>query len=405
MMYSRAATVGNVKRTFAMAWAIGFLAVANPAVGTVHTVTDFGDSGGAGQLRTLLNTASPGDTIFIPPGTVVLTGASGENLNSSGDLDLTRDVTIVGAGAELTVIDANGVDRALHVLSGVVATVSGVTLRNGKVDLDAPGEPSGGGVLNRGDLRLAGVVVESNFAGGGGGIANFAGTLTLVGSAVRANSSTGVTANGGGIANFAVAIIESSSITGNRVFGPSSSTLGGGIINLGTLAVSNSTISGNTASGNFGGGIYQTPFAVLMTLVNVTIADNSAGLLGGGLGHVGGKVTMVNTIISGNRAGGVSPDCFGMIDSLGHNLIEVVTGCTLAGIATGNVLGRSARLWPLASNGGPTQTHALRNSSAAIDGGDNAACPAADQRGVARPQDGDRRGAVICDIGAFELER
>jgi hypothetical protein len=61
----------------------------------------------------------------------------------------------------------------------------------------------------------------------------------------------------------------------------------------------------------------------------------------------------------------------------------------------------------LNSNGGPTQTMALQADSLAIDAGDNATCAAApvvnrDQRGIARPQDGDSIGPSNCDIGAFE---
>jgi len=47
-------------------------------------------------------------------------------------------------------------------------------------------------------------------------------------------------------------------------------------------------------------------------------------------------------------------------------------------------------------NGGSTQTMALLPGSPAIDAGNNANCPVADQRGVTRPQ-GDG-----CDIGAYE---
>ena len=47
---------------------------------------------------------------------------------------------------------------------------------------------------------------------------------------------------------------------------------------------------------------------------------------------------------------------------------------------------------------------ALLAGSPAIDAADAAACPATDQRGVARPQDGDDDGEALCDIGAFELE-
>ncbi len=56
-----------------------------------------------------------------------------------------------------------------------------------------------------------------------------------------------------------------------------------------------------------------------------------------------------------------------------------------------------ALLGPLADNGGPTLTHALGAGSPAIDAADAGACPATDQRGVARPQ------GAGCDVGAFEL--
>jgi hypothetical protein len=43
-------------------------------------------------------------------------------------------------------------------------------------------------------------------------------------------------------------------------------------------------------------------------------------------------------------------------------------------------------------------THALEIGSPAIDAGDNAACPAIDQRGIGRPVNNG------CDIGAYELD-
>ena len=385
--------------------------LAIPAPAATFVVSDFGDSGAPGQLRSLINAAAAGDTILVPPATIVLTGAPGDNANASGDLDILKDLTIVGAGPELTVIDAGGVDRVFQIQTGVTVTIAGLTLRNGSVDPASPVEPSGGGLLNRGALtNLVDVVVEDNFAGGGGGIANFTGTLALSGCTVRNNKSTGVTANGGGLSNFAKLEITHSTISGNVVFGMSASTLGGGIINLGVLTMRDSTVVGNDASGNFGGGLYATPFAGPMTLVNVTIADNRVGT-GNGFGFGGGlanassaSVTITNTLIARNGTGpsGSGPDCSGTITSLGHNLVQSLAGCGMAA-AAGDILGRPAGLQGFGDHGGPTETYSLRRRSLAIDAGDGVACGSSDQRGVGRPVDGDRVGPAICDIGAFEF--
>ncbi len=46
----------------------------------------------------------------------------------------------------------------------------------------------------------------------------------------------------------------------------------------------------------------------------------------------------------------------------------------------------------------------LLSSSPAIDAANNAACTAADRRGLPRPQDGDGNGSQICDMGAIEYK-
>src|SRR5512146_3318326 len=82
-----------------------WLSAPEPARAATHTVTNFGDNGSAGQLRTLMNAAASGDTIIIPAGTIILTGAPNEDANRSGDLDVLKDLTIQGAGAGATIID------------------------------------------------------------------------------------------------------------------------------------------------------------------------------------------------------------------------------------------------------------------------------------------------------------
>ena len=64
---------------------------------------------------------------------------------------------------------------------------------------------------------------------------------------------------------------------------------------------------------------------------------------------------------------------------------------------------------PLTNNGGPTQTHALMPTSAAVDTGDVGICAAPqvdnlDQRSESRPVDGNGDGISICDIGSYEQQ-
>ena len=111
---------------------------------------------------------------------------------------------------------------------------------------------------------------------------------------------------------------------------------GGAILNDGQLDLTNVTLSGNLAY--TGGGIFNRGD---LTLSSVTIARNYA-TTGGGIANQGGTVTLGNTLIGRNR-GRRGPDCFGTLTSLGHNLIEEIRNCTLAGTTTGNVIGKSSR--------------------------------------------------------------
>lgn len=356
--------------------------------------------------------ALPGPgSILLPAGTYVLSiPGPDEDEGATGDLDITDDLTIVGAGAATTVIDAAGLDRVFHIQRSVTVAISGVRVRNGFQDF-------GGGIYNRGTLVLTESVIISNVAGEGGGIEN-EGVLTLHNSVVRENEA-GIA--GGGIANRGALTLTGSTISYNvagsaggglsNFGGGGSATLagvtinanfaygGGGIANGGELTLTNSTISGNEAVA-FGGGITSVGITLV---VNSTITGNGARESGGihdlsgilaGIFDIPGAVTLKNTIVANSPRGG---NCGGraFIISGGHNLSSDHT-CGFSRAADRNTT--DPKLGPLQDNGGPTPTHALLAISPAIDAGDDADCPRTDQRGVLRPQ------GVRCDIGAFEFQ-
>ena len=93
------------------------------------TVTNTNDNG-PGSLRQALANANNGDRIdFAVTGAISLT---------SGGLGTTKNVTISGPGADQLSIDANS--SPIHLSSGfyvaAIATISGLTIRNGADGID-----------------------------------------------------------------------------------------------------------------------------------------------------------------------------------------------------------------------------------------------------------------------------
>src|SRR3712207_1572403 len=69
------------------------------------------------------------DVVSIPAGTYVRLRSGSDNTNVNGDLDITSALTLDGAGAATTTIDADSIDRVLDVRPGATATVRDLTLR------------------------------------------------------------------------------------------------------------------------------------------------------------------------------------------------------------------------------------------------------------------------------------
>ena len=335
-------------RTTALVFAL-VLAGAGPVAATTRTVTDCGDNSAPGQLRTLIGLSGSGDTITI--GVCPITLAS--------QLTIGVNLTISGAGASQTVIDGGNNGRVFLITGGAVA-ISDVTLRHG-----------------------------SSLGGSGGAVEVSGGSLVLTRSVVTDSVAPG--SIGGGIDSQGPLTLVDTTVSGN--FG----ALGaGGISAVGSLTLVNSTVSGNSTVGSGAGLLTGTGTT---TLLNSTISGNTAGSSGGGILPGTGPFMVKNTIVANNTAPS-GANCTAPLTSQGHNL-ESTNACGFG--SAGDLVNTDPRLGLLQDNGGPTPTQAPLSGSPAIDAGDATGCPATDQRGVARPQDGDGDSVPACDIGAVEV--
>lgn len=372
-----------------------FATLARPALAAniaVTTKADENNSDGDCSLREAIiaaNTDAPrdacaagfgADTIVLPPGThKVYVGGANEDAAATGDLDVTGYTIIMGAGArETKVLAASGFDdRVFDVWEN--AAIFDLTISGGNPVGNQGYKRSGGGIRNRADdLTLSEVVVDGNTAYAGGGIDHQGGNLNIHKSTLSNNTADGEPVDSAGVGG------------------------GGALLHTGgELTITNSTIANNNAA--LEGGAIDNLNDAGATITNSTIAGNTASS-GGAIGNAGLGLALENTIVANNTdtAPGTGTDnCDGSATSLGTNLEDLDT-CGFG--QPKDRTNTDPNLGALADNGGPTDTMALPAGSQAIDAASGVTCPATDQRGEARPADGDGNGTPTCDIGAFERE-
>lgn len=395
----------------ALVWATPAL-IARAATITVTTTVDENTADGDCSLREAVIAANKNravdactagnssgvDTILVPAGDYLFLIPEAGGDADTGDLDLTDDVSIVGAGRAATVIHTNGLDRVFSIDTPLVDSVqiANLTLIGG------PGVVGSAIYASSGALDLFNVRLTA--ATGTLSVVYFIGeALTITDSRIDNNAGPGLFINSAS----STTVIRNTVISQNNNNGLT--TNGGGIVNSGALELSNVTLSGNSTRGS-GGGLYLHNGSA--GLYNVTVISNTADSDGNDTGDGGGisvasgaTLLMRNSLIANNldaSATTLAPDCAGTLNSLGHNLIEDTTNCTVTGFSTGNIIGSDPLTGPLQSNGGNTQTHALLAGSPAINAGDPGGCLdgsnvliGVDQRNYAR--------ANRCDMGAFEF--
>ncbi|HJT57966.1 MAG TPA: right-handed parallel beta-helix repeat-containing protein [Ktedonobacteraceae bacterium] len=268
----------------------------------------------------------------------------------SGDIKLTSALTISGSmtldgSGQSVTLDGGDTEGGIYVHSGVHFTLNALTIAHGYgFKCVCGGIYNGGGTVN---------ITNSTFAYnailyGGAGFGQTSGTANISNSTFINNSnSDGIASQGG------------------------------------TVNISNSTFANNS------GGIVSQNDTV--NISNSTFANNKEF----GIDNYGSTMSISNSIVANNTLG----NCDGGETDLGYNLSSD-SSCGFTG--TGDLQNTDPKLDSngLQNNGGPTQTIALQQDSPAIDQIPAASCPATDQRGVTRPDDGE----AACDMGAYESD-
>lgn len=369
----------------------------DPPTGAVITVTitmdDLKDNGNctlreaiqAANTDTAVDDCPAGDgedLIVLAAGVYVLNieGRSEDN-NATGDLDIRSSLVISGAGAEETALDANQIDRVLHVHADGNVEMLNLSIRNGLPATGAdtgcgdtgesacPGE-DGGGIFNAGTLIVRNAVIAESSAGTsgdeyqfwnqrsarggrGGGIFND-GMLILEKSTVR-NNRAGAGGNtidlgswtdggdGGGLANMGHVVLSSVKVVHNRtgrgdVNAPYIAVMptgdGAGIWNTGFLTITSSYIDKNRSDGEYefwvgmrgsgaAGGIWNGGSAVI---TGTQMAHNRSGTGdGGGLLNIG-HMEVLSTIVMSNTT---SYSCGGRYCALSGDGGGIVNSGTL----------------------------------------------------------------------------
>lgn len=319
--------------------------------------------------------------VGLDEGTFSLTLAgAGEDDNETGDLDVSSPLTIIGAGAGLSHIDGNDLDRVFDVRPGVLddgeLTLFGVTVLDGT----APAGENGGlvRVTLGADLTVRRSQLEAGRAtgGGSGGAVHHsgAGTTEIDQSTLWSNATVATTrgvdpGDGGAVAQ-----------TG------------------GVLRIEDSTLLENDSAGD-GGAVASSGGST--SLDHVTAIENSAVGAGGGIFRGAGIVSLQDSIVARNSAGS-SDDCAASVFSNGFNLLVDATGCT--GLESSDRIGVDPGLDTPADNGGGMLTALPEAVSPVVDAADPSSCSNQDQRSVARPIDGDGDGDDVCDLGAVEYD-
>ena len=320
------------------AFSFSMSAAVNAATFTVNTTADTldvtpgdgncADSGAMCSLRAAIgeaNALAGDDIITLPAGTYTHSlVAANEDVNAGGDWDITSNITINGAGAATTILQAaatpgTATERVMEAPGAAnVVTINDVTLRHGNKTGAAATATRGGGIRNAGTMTMNNCVVTQNAASGSGGIRNER-TITLNGVLVSNNSCNngGTTCFGGGMYNTLAALatvtITNSVFLGNTSTSPGANgfgfAAGVGIEGVSgfNLAISGSSFVNNIGvgtgtSGSNGNGIRILATAASTANITTSAFNSNSGSGGASIQGVGIQAfttTSVNGTLTG----------------------------------------------------------------------------------------------------------
>ncbi len=253
---------------------------------------------------------------------------------NGGGMHVTGNANIIITGGSYTENIAAREGGGLWNQAGSTMFVFGTSITD-NVATGAAADDGGGGIFNNGgDLFVSGSTISGNTAtgtsGSGGGIFSTAGVVQVTSSTLTANVANRA---GGGVeviaGNFT---LRNSSLGGENaeagnVAGPDGSATpgnGGGLHVTGAanVFVSNTMVGSNVAASE-GGGLWNQAGAFMRTDSGTTIVDNiahgaEADTGGGGIFNNGGRLSVIDTTISGNIADGASGSGGGILSTDGN---------------------------------------------------------------------------------------
>jgi hypothetical protein len=399
---------------------------------TVNTATDASVPGKC-SIRSALQAADTNSVVegchkgsSTGPDTIVFASAlNGQTIHLASSLDVDSPIIMKGNGRSktvfadfefdsgfgssqtfenMTLVDVNNEDNGASGKVNVINVKATSEMNNNSASGETsvmhisnstfPGVTNNSGIDNTAHSTLTITksvvtdVIDNNSDSGS------ASHLTVTNSKTREidNNSSGSTTTGS-IKNTTVSIFtpagDGVSVTGGTGTAVSitGSTIVGfdvGVSTEGKTKIVNSSIVGNISDSiEVSGGT--------TTILNSTVTKSGLGI-----DRSAGSVKLTNSIVALNS----SPNCTGTVASGGGNISDDGS-CHFTKSHDHN--SKNPKLGTLANHGGPTQTQLPQTGSPAIDGGLNAPCPATDQRGKKRPQDGDGNGSKICDVGSVEV--